>query len=135
VFLLSNGADGVDVLLDIPGTELAMATHAALQVHKVVRVANGSDALDDLLALCAEALVLVACRFDLWRNLREAWRHLCGTARPTLYRLVVRIVEGCLHLLTGCFQLGDGLMGSPLLEGHRRCHCFAQFMLDMEEVG
>ena len=48
VFLLGNGADRVDVLLDIPGNELAVATHAALQVDKVVGVADGADALGDL---------------------------------------------------------------------------------------
>ena len=32
-------------LLDIPGNELAVATHAALQVDKVVGVADGADAL------------------------------------------------------------------------------------------
>src|SRR5712692_9745966 len=76
VFLLGNRADRVDVLLDIPCNELAVATHAALQVHKVVGVADGANALRDLLALCAEALVLVARRFHLLRNLREAWHRL-----------------------------------------------------------
>ena len=51
VFLLGNGADRVDVVLDIPRNELAVATHAALQVDKVVGVADGADALGDLLAL------------------------------------------------------------------------------------
>jgi hypothetical protein len=58
--LLSNGANRVDMLLDIPRNELAVATHAALQVHKVIGVAKGANALRDLLALPGETLVLVA---------------------------------------------------------------------------
>ena len=118
--MLGNGTDGVDVLLDIPGNALPVATPAALSIDEVVRVANGTEALDDLLALCAEALGRVARRFSRLRNLREAWRPLWGTARPARCRLVVRVVEGLLHSLTRCFQRGDGLIGSPLFEGHRR---------------
>ena len=76
MFLLGNRADRLDVLLDIPRNELAVATHAALSVNKVVGVANGAHALRDLLALCAEALVLLARRFHLVRHLRETWHRL-----------------------------------------------------------
>ena len=58
-FLVSNGAKRADVLLDISCNEFAVATHAALHVHKMVGVANGADALRDLLALSGETLVLV----------------------------------------------------------------------------
>src|SRR5215475_3848556 len=60
-FLVSNGANRVDVLLDIPRNELAVATHTTLQVHKVVGVADGAHALRNLLALPGEPLVLVVC--------------------------------------------------------------------------
>jgi hypothetical protein len=58
-FLLSNGANRSDVLLDIPCNELAVAADTALQVDKVVGVADGAKALRDLLALPGETLVLV----------------------------------------------------------------------------
>jgi hypothetical protein len=50
-FLLRNGADRVDVVLDILGNELPVATHTALQGNEVVGVANGTDALGDRLAV------------------------------------------------------------------------------------
>src|SRR5262245_30249178 len=54
-FLLRNGANRLDVMLDIRGNELAVAPYAALQVHKVVGVTDGTEALGDRLALSAEA--------------------------------------------------------------------------------
>ena len=62
--------------VDITRNELAVAPHAALHVNKVVGVADGADALGDLLALRGEALVLLARRFHLLRNL------LRGLASP-----------------------------------------------------
>ena len=59
VFLLGNGADRVDVALDIPGNEFPIATHAARQVDKVVGVADGTDTLGDRLTLLGEALVFI----------------------------------------------------------------------------
>jgi hypothetical protein len=50
-FLLRNGANRRDVLLDIARNELAVAPYAAFQVDKVVGVANGTDALGDCLTL------------------------------------------------------------------------------------
>jgi hypothetical protein len=64
-FLLGNGTNRIDVLLDIPSDEFAVATHPALQVDKVVRVANGANALGDRLALPGEALVFVASHFHV----------------------------------------------------------------------
>src|SRR5215468_3230968 len=58
-FLLSNDADRVDVLLDIPRNELAVATYTALQVDKVVGMAEATDTLGDQRALRSETLVLV----------------------------------------------------------------------------
>jgi hypothetical protein len=64
-FLLGDAADGGDVVLDIAGNELPVATDASLEVDKVVRVPNGLDALPDYLALLYEPLVLVASRLYL----------------------------------------------------------------------
>ena len=106
LFLLGNGADRVDVLLDITGNELAVATHAALQVDKVVGVANGADALGDLSRAArrgagarGERLSTSCC------DLLQARCRLWGTARTTLCRLVVGVVEVLLHPLERLFRL------------------------------
>src|SRR5215831_10613799 len=64
-FLLGNGTNAIDLGMDIPGNQLAIAPHAALQVDKVIRLADSTDTVDDLLTLGAEALVLVACGVHL----------------------------------------------------------------------
>ena len=56
---MSNDADRVDVLLDIPRNELAVATYTALQVDKVVGMAEATDTLGEQRALLSETLVLV----------------------------------------------------------------------------
>jgi hypothetical protein len=134
VVLLGNRVDRVDVLLDIPRNELAVATHAALHVNKVVGVADGAHAWRDLLALCAEALVLVACCVHLLFDLLQARGSLRGTARATLGQLVVSPVEVLVHPRARLFRLGDRLVGRPLFNGHRSGDGLAQCMLPMEEV-
>jgi hypothetical protein len=133
-FLLRNGADRVDVALDIPGNALPVATHAALQVDNVVGVADGADTLDDLRALCAEALVLVACCVHLVFDLLQARGSLRGAARATRDQLVVSPVEVLVHPRERLFRLGDSFVGSPLLHGHWSGDGLAQFMLHMEEI-
>ena len=72
------------MLLDIPGNKLAMATHASFQVHKMVGVADGADALGDLRALPGEALGLVTRGFHHLGDLLQACDALRRTARATL---------------------------------------------------
>jgi hypothetical protein len=62
-------ADRVDVLLDIAGNALAVATDAAVEVDKVVGVADGTDTLADLLTLPGEALGLLTSGFHVLRDL------------------------------------------------------------------
>jgi hypothetical protein len=62
-FLLGHITDRINMTLDITRNELAVATHAALHVDKVVGVADGADALGDRLALPSEALVLLTSDF------------------------------------------------------------------------
>ena len=81
MFLLGNGADRVDVLLDITSYELAVAPHTSLQVDKVVRVADGAKALGDLLALLREALICLASYFHLLCGLRKTQCHLARAGR------------------------------------------------------
>ena len=92
-FLLRNGADRVDVALDISSNQLTVAPHAALQVDKVIGVADGTDALGHRLALPSEALVFVASRFRILLALLQARGRLWGTTWSTLGRLAMGIGE------------------------------------------
>src|SRR2546423_5988756 len=85
-FVLGNGANRVDLLLDITGNQFAVATYPSLQVDKVVGVADGAYALGDRLALPGEALVLVASGFHVLRNLLQARCRLWGTTWTTFFR-------------------------------------------------
>src|SRR6266567_34598 len=57
-FVLSPAANRVHLCVDICRNALAVSPHAALSIATVVGLADGTDALSDLLALRAEALVL-----------------------------------------------------------------------------
>src|SRR4030095_13909518 len=57
-FLLGNGANLLDVLLDIRSDQLAIAAHPALKIDKVVSVANATDARLDLVTVLSDTLVL-----------------------------------------------------------------------------
>ena len=63
-FLLGNGANLLDVLLDIGGDELAVSAYPALEIDKVVVVANAPDTRLDLFTLLRETLVLMTGRFE-----------------------------------------------------------------------
>ena len=84
VFLLGNGADRVDVRLDITGDKLAVATHAALQIHKVVGTADATDARLDLFTVLSEALVLTTGRFERLLGVLQAHGFLGRVAWPAL---------------------------------------------------
>src|SRR5919109_2589887 len=134
MFLLGNGADRVDVALDIPSNEFAVATHTALQVHKVVGLAEGANALGDRLALAGKALVFLASAFHVLRHLLQARRRLWGTTWPTLCRLAVGVIEALMHALERLFGLRNRFCGCPLFYRHRRGDRFAQFILHVEEI-
>ena len=126
--MLSNGAHRVDVLLDIPRNELAVATHAALQVHKVVGVADGAKALRDLLALPGETLVLVVCSRPILGSLLQAGSRLWRAAWTTCGRLAVGVGKVLVHPLERLFSPRHSLGGRPLFDGQRRCDRLAQLM-------
>ncbi len=65
------GGSRVDMLLDIPGKELPVATYASLQVAPVGGVTDGPHALGDRLALRGEALGLLASSFPVLRALLQ----------------------------------------------------------------
>jgi hypothetical protein len=133
VFLLGNRADRVDVLLDIAGYELAVPPHASLQVDKVIRVADGANALGDLLSLLREALIRLASCFHLLRGLCKTWYRLGGTAGTTLSRLRPVILRVLLHTGELLFSRRHCLCGSTLFGRHRCSDRLAQLMLHMEE--
>src|SRR5262245_52374725 len=74
---------------NITGDELTIATYAALQVHKVIGVANGPNALADQFAHLRQALVLLASGFRLLQGLLQARCHLSGTARAASFQRIM----------------------------------------------
>jgi hypothetical protein len=70
-FLLGNGAEGVDLLLNVAGHQLPIAMDTPLQVNEVVRMADGPNALCDLLALLRQALADLVSSLDHWCGLLQ----------------------------------------------------------------
>ena len=70
--MLGNGANLLDVPLDIRGNELAVSTHPALEIDKMVVVADATDTRLDLFTLLSEALVLTTGRFERLLGLLQA---------------------------------------------------------------
>src|SRR5207253_826023 len=93
-FVLGNGTDGVEVLLEVPGNEFAVAAYAALHVDTVVGVADGAHALGDLRTLRGEPLVLLASRVHVLLHLLHPRCHLGEAPWAALLRLLVGVVEG-----------------------------------------
>ena len=116
--MLGNGANLLDVRLDISGNELAVSTHPALEIDKMVGMADATDALGDLLALLSEALVLTTGRFERLLGLLQAHGRLWGAARTALFGLVTRALQVRLQLFELLLGFGDGLVGGPLFGGH-----------------
>src|SRR5262245_24845037 len=133
-FLVSNDADRVDVLLDIPGNELAVATYTALQVDKVIGMAEATDTLGDQRALRSETLVLVLrCRHILG-SLLQAWRRLWRAAWTTFGRLAVGVGKTLVDPLERLFRLRHSLGRRSRCDSQRRCDRFAPLLLHLEEV-
>src|SRR5215831_12982534 len=97
-FVLGNGANVVDVPLNIRGDELAVAAHPALKIDKMVIVAEATDVRLDLLTLLSEALVLTARRGERLLGLLLAPGGFWGTARPVRFGLVTGALRAGLHV-------------------------------------
>src|SRR5919108_3236843 len=78
-FLLGNGANLLDVSLNIRGDELAVAAYPALEIDKVVGAANASDTRPDLFTLLCETLVLATGRVERLLGLLQTEECLWGT--------------------------------------------------------
>jgi hypothetical protein len=134
LFVLGNGANRLNVRADICGDELAVATHTALQVHKVIGLADGLKALFDLLALLGKSLVLTAGRFEGLLGLCKAHRRFWGAAWPALCGLLVCAFKTHVHLIKSLLCLAERLVGSPLFGGQGCTNGGTEGMLDMEHV-
>ena len=71
LFLLSNTTNRFDLSTEIGSDQVAVSPHAAFEIDKVIGLANGFNALFDLLALLAQTLVLLAGRFKRLLGLLE----------------------------------------------------------------
>ena len=132
--VLGNGANLIDVALDVRGDQRAVATHPALEIDKMIGVANAADALCDLFALLSQALVLTTGRFEHLLGLLQVHKFLWRPARPALLRLVTCALRVGLHPFELLPGFGDGLVCRPLFRGHGTGDRFDQLVLDMEQV-
>src|SRR4029453_8314322 len=107
--LLGNGANLLDVLLNICGDELAVAAHPAFQIDKVVVVADAPDTRRDLCTLLSETLVLTAGRFECLLGLLQTHECLWGAAWTALLGLITRALRVALQPFELRCGFGDGL--------------------------
>lgn len=135
LFVLGHGANRFYLSADIGGDELAVSTHPAFQVDKVIGLTDGLNALFDLLALLDETFVLLASGVEgllgLFKTHRDFWR----TPWATLFGLLTRAFKTPLYLIKALPCLSECLVGGPFFGGQRGANGFAEFMLDMEQVG
>jgi hypothetical protein len=117
--VLSHVANRVYLFVESCRNELAVAPHAALSIDKVIGLADGTDALSDLLSLCAEALVLKARRLRVLFELFQAYGCFGGATWAALVRRVARVLPWLLSLLKPLLRLGGRLCSRPLLGGGR----------------
>src|SRR5438874_12423848 len=116
--VLSHAANRVHLCVAICRNELAVSPHASLSIDKVVGLADGTDALSDLLSLRAEALVFEARRLRFLCELLQACGGLWGATRPPFFSCVAGALKLPLSLLTPLLRLGGCLRSRPLLGRH-----------------
>src|SRR5438874_5178827 len=116
--VLSHAANRVHLCVDICRNELAVSPHAALYIDKVVGLADGPDALRDLLSLRAEALVLEARRVRFLCERLQACGGWGGATWAALVRGVAHALRLPLSLLKPLVRLGGHLCSRPLRGGH-----------------
>src|SRR6476659_3921980 len=80
-FVLGDHTNLLDVRVDISVNELAVATYPAVEIDKMVAVADATDALGDVLTLLSEALMLTTGRFECLLGLLQAHGFFWGVAR------------------------------------------------------
>jgi hypothetical protein len=133
--VLSKGANRFDLRADIGGDQLAVSTHAAFEIDKVIGLADGLKALFDLCALLSQSLVLTAGRFKGVLRMFKAHGCFGRTAWTTLCQRVICAIKTRLGLSKLLLGFGQRLVSGSLFGGQRRTNGFAEFLLDMEQVG
>jgi hypothetical protein len=131
-FLLGNGANLLNVPLDIIGDEVAIAAHPALQIDKMVVVTDAPDTRLDLFTLLRETLVLTTGRCEHLLGVLQAHGFLWGASWTGLFGLIIR----ALWIAWQPFELrcgfGDCLEGGPLFGRHGTRDRFDQLVLHMK---
>src|SRR5262249_26087288 len=106
----------------------------ALQIDKVVGVANATDARRDLFTVLSETLVLTTGRFEGLLGVLQAHEVLWGASWTALFGLVTCILRVGLQPFELLLGFGDGFVGRPLFGGHGPRNRFDQLVLHMEQV-
>jgi len=132
--LLGNGANLLDVSLNIRGDELAVAAYHALQIDKVVVVANAPDARLDLFTLLRKTLVLTTGRFERLLGLLYTHGFFWGVPWTALFGLITRALRVALQPFELLCGVGDGLVCCSFFGGHGARDRFDQLMLHMKQV-
>ena len=112
-FMLSNEANLVHLHSHICRNELAVAPHASLSIDKVVGMANGADALGDVLSLLTEALVLLARGYRFLGDLFETCGGLWGAPRTPFCRGIARALQLPLSWLKPLLRFSGRLRRCP----------------------
>src|SRR5215470_952811 len=97
-FVLGNGANVRDVPLNIGGDEWAVSAHPALEIDKMIIVADATDVRLDLLTLLSETLMRTTRRFECLLGLLQAHGLFWGTARPGRFGLVTGALQTGLYV-------------------------------------
>jgi hypothetical protein len=120
--------------LDIRGNESTVSAYAALEIDKMVIVANATDTRLDLFALCSEPRVLATGRFERVLGLLQAHGFLWRPTRPALFGLVIRAYRVGLQPFELLCGFADGLLCRPFFGGHGTRDGFDQLVLHMKQV-
>src|SRR5713101_792445 len=132
--VLGHGANLLDVPLDICGNALAVSTHTTRKIDTMVVVADGADAVCDVLTLLSYALVCTAGHFAHLLGLLQAHGLLWGAAQTAFFGLVTSAVQTRLDLTKLPPGFGGRFFCGPLCGRHRCGNGLAAFMLHMEHV-
>ncbi len=135
VCVLSSGAHPCDVSADIGGDQLAVATHATIEVDKVLGLTDGLKALFDLLALLGQSRVLTAGRVEGVLGLFKAHGRFWRTARSALFKLISWALKTGLGLIELLLGFAERLVRGSLFGGQRRTNGCAECMLNMQQIG
>jgi hypothetical protein len=113
---------------------LAVAPPAALAIDPVVGLADGTEALRDLLARRAEALVCAARRGRFLCEWLQAGGGLWGATRPPFFSGVARALKWLLSWRQPLLRRGGRLCRRPRRGGHGAGDRFDQLRLHMADV-